>query len=191
MKSSELQRCPWSEGNKLYEDYHDHEWGVPVSDDKKLFEMLLLETFQAGLSWLTILKKRENFRSAFADFDYQKVAEFGQDEIDKLLVNEGIIRNKLKIKAAITNARAFINIQKEFDSFSDYMWSFTDGKVIQNSWDKIEDVPTQTELSHSLSADLKKRGFKFVGSIVIYAHLQASGVVNDHLTQCFRHKELQ
>jgi len=190
-KDSALQRCPWCEGNKLYEKYHDEEWGVPVTDDLKLFEMLLLETFQAGLSWLTVLKKRENFRKAFADFDYRKVADFGESQVEALMKNDGIIRNRLKIKAAISNASAFMKIKEEFGSFSKYMWSYTDGKVVQNSWVTIEEVPAQTTLSDKLSKDLKKRGFKFVGSIVIYAHLQACGVVNDHLTSCFRHQQLQ
>ncbi|MGB0897056.1 MAG: DNA-3-methyladenine glycosylase I [Flavobacteriaceae bacterium] len=183
-------RCGWCEGNELYEQYHDLEWGVPVYDDQQLFEFLILETFQAGLSWITILKKRENFRKAFDFFDYNKVAKYDEHKYDELLQNVGIIRNKLKIKAAITNAQVFIDVQKEFGSFSDYIWSFTNGKPITNAFQTLDEVPATTELSDTISKALKKRGFKFVGSTVIYAHMQATGMVNDHITSCFRYNEV-
>jgi DNA-3-methyladenine glycosylase I len=181
-------RCSWSGKDPLYVKYHDTEWGVPVYDDKKLFEFLILETFQAGLSWITVLRKRENFRKAFDNFDYQKIAKYKDEKFDELLLNAGIIRNKLKIRATISNAIAFINIQNEFGSFSKYIWAFVDGKPIVNQWKSLKDIPATTELSDKLSADLKKRGFKFVGSTVIYAHMQATGMVNDHVFDCFRHQ---
>ncbi|WP_027138318.1 DNA-3-methyladenine glycosylase I [Gaetbulibacter saemankumensis] len=184
------QRCDWCIGDPLYEAYHDLEWGVPVYDDLKLFEFLTLETFQAGLSWITVLRKRENFKKAFDNFDYQKIANYNQDKIDNLLLNAGIIRNKLKIKATVTNAQAFINIQKEFGSFSKYIWGFVDGQPIKNSWKSMAEIPATTALSDTISKDLKKRGFKFVGSTVIYAHMQATGMVNDHITSCFRYNKL-
>ncbi|MCH2490137.1 MAG: DNA-3-methyladenine glycosylase I [Flavobacteriales bacterium] len=184
------ERCPWCGDDPLYVNYHDTEWGVPVYDDATLFEFLLLETFQAGLSWITILRKRENFRKAFDDFDYQKIAAYNEPKIASLLQDPGIIRNKLKVRSAVSNAQAFIQIQKEFGSFSKYIWNFVDGKPIQNNYKKMEDVPANTPLSDAISMDLKKRGFKFVGSTVIYAHMQATGMVNDHLTSCFRHKEV-
>lgn len=183
-------RCGWCVGNSLYETYHDEEWGVPVYDDDTLFEFLILETFQAGLSWITILKKRENFRKAFDHFDYKKIANYRQDKVDSLLQDSGIIRNKLKVKATISNAQAFIKIQKEFGSFSNYIWGFVDGKPIKNSRESLEYVPATTEISDILSKDLKKRGFKFVGSTVIYAHMQATGMVNDHVKGCFRYDEV-
>lgn len=186
----EKQRCWWCGDDPLYIAYHDTEWGVPVYDDASLFEFLILETFQAGLSWITILRKRENFRVAFDQFDYKKIANYGQDKIDSLLQDTGIIRNKLKINATITNAQLFMDIQKEFGSFSKYIWGFVDGKPILNGFDNNKDVPANTELSDQLSKDLKKRGFKFVGSTVVYAHMQATGMVNDHLTNCFRYTEV-
>ena len=186
----EKLRCDWCIGNPLYEQYHDEEWGVPVYDENKLFEFLILETFQAGLSWITVLRKRENFRAAFDNFDYKKVAKYNQDKIDTLLEDAGIIRNRLKIKATITNAQAFMAIQDEFGSFSEYIWKFTDGKPIQNTFKSMSDIPANTSLSSTISKDLKKRGFKFVGTTVIYAHMQATGMVNDHIVDCFRYKEV-
>ncbi|WP_339915965.1 DNA-3-methyladenine glycosylase I [Yeosuana marina] len=183
-------RCGWCEGDALYEAYHDQEWGVPVFDDATLFEFLMLETFQAGLSWITILRKRENFRKAFDNFDYKKIAQYNQDKIDALLQDAGIIRNKLKVNATITNAQAFIEIQKEFGSFSKYIWSFVDGKPIKNTLKSYKDAPANTALSDRISTDLKKRGFKFVGSTVIYAHMQATGMVNDHEVGCFRYNDV-
>ena len=183
-------RCDWCIGNPLYEKYHDEEWGVPVNDDDKLFEFLILETFQAGLSWITVLRKRENFRTAFDNFDYHKIVNYNQDKIDELLQNAGIIRNKLKIKATVSNAQAFIKIQKEFGSFSDYIWKFTDGKPIKNRFKTMKDIPANTTLSDTISKDLKQRGFKFVGTTVIYAHMQATGMVNDHVVDCFRYSEV-
>jgi DNA-3-methyladenine glycosylase I len=171
--------------------YHDEEWGVPVYDDARLFEFLLLETFQAGLSWITILKKRENFRKAFDGFDYKKIATYNQQKIDSLLLDAGIIRNKLKIHSAVANAIAFQKIQDEFGSFSKYIWGFVDGKPIQNNPKLMSDIPTNTPLSTALSKDLKKRGFKFVGTTVVYAQMQATGMVNDHASDCFRHTEVQ
>ncbi len=179
-------RCGWCGTDPLYIKYHDEEWGVPVYDDRKLFEFLILETFQAGLSWITILRKRENFRLAFDDFDYKKVAEYDQDKIDELLQNQGIVRNTLKIKAAISNAQAFMEVQKEFGSFSNYIWNFTGGKPIINVRQTMADIPATTELSDQISKDLKKRGFKFVGSTVIYAHMQATGMVDDHVADCWK-----
>ncbi|XRE43759.1 DNA-3-methyladenine glycosylase [Tenacibaculum discolor] len=184
------KRCFWVSDDPLYIEYHDNEWGVPVYDDDKLFEFLILETFQAGLSWITILKKRENFRKAFDNFDYKKIAKYSEDKYEELLQDAGIIRNKLKIKATITNAQLFIKVQEEFGSFSKYIWDFTNGKPITNKFEKKEEVPATTELSDAISKDLKKRGFKFVGSTVIYAHMQATGMVNDHTTDCFRHHEV-
>ncbi|MBJ2173450.1 DNA-3-methyladenine glycosylase I [Aureibaculum sp. A20] len=183
-------RCAWCGNDPLYMAYHDEEWGVPVYDDAKLFEFLVLETFQAGLSWITILKKRENFRVAFDNFDYKKIANYGEDKYESLLQDAGIIRNKLKIRATIANAQAYMEIQKEFGSFSDYIWEFTNGKPIKNKHKSMSDVPATTELSDKLSKDLKKRGFKFVGSTVIYANMQATGMVNDHVADCFRYNEV-
>ncbi len=184
------QRCGWCEGDPLYEHYHDTQWGVPLRDDQKLFEFLILETFQAGLSWITVLRKRENFRTAFDDFDYQKVAQYDQFKFQELVHNKGIIRNKLKIKAAITNAQAFIKVREEFGSFSDYIWRFVDGKPLQNAFTNYKSMPTNTPLSDAISKDLKTRGFKFVGSTVVYAHMQATGMVNDHEVSCFRYEEV-
>jgi len=187
----EKSRCSWCGKDPLYVEYHDTEWGVPVYDDDKLFEFLILETFQAGLSWITVLRKRENFRAAFDNFNYKKIANYNDAKFDELIRNAGIIRNKLKIKATISNAIAFMEIQKEFGSFSTYIWGFTNGKPITNKHNNVHEIPATTELSDILSKDLKKRGFKFVGSTVIYAHMQAIGMVNDHGTHCFRYNEVQ
>ena len=184
---STIQKCGWCIGNPLYESYHDEEWGTPVYDDDTLFEFLILETFQAGLSWITVLRKRENFRKAFDDFDYKKVATYNQKKIDTLLQDSGIIRNKLKINATITNAQSFMKIQEEFGSFSAYIWKFVDGKPIKNKIKNYNEGPANTPLSDTISKDLKKRGFKFVGSTVVYAHMQATGMVNDHEVSCFRY----
>ena len=186
----EKHRCGWCKGNELYEAYHDLEWGVPVRDDDTLFEFLILETFQAGLSWITILKKRENFRKAFDYFDYKKIAKYDQKKIDLLLQDTGIIRNKLKVNATVSNAKAFLEVQKEFGSFSTYIWGFVNGKPLKNKINNYKDGPANTELSDTLSKDLKKRGFKFVGSTVIYAHMQATGMVNDHEVRCFRYDQV-
>lgn len=178
-------RCAWCEKDDLYKKYHDEEWGIPVYDDTKLFEFLILETFQAGLSWYTILAKRENFKKAFANFDYKKVAKFNEEKIQELLQDAGIIRNQLKVRAAVTNAVAFMEVQKEFGSFSNYIWKFVDGKPIINKPKTLKDVPASTPLSDAISKDLKKRGFKFVGTTVVYAHMQATGMVNDHIEDCW------
>jgi len=183
-------RCGWCLGNDLYESYHDNEWGVPVKDDETLFEFLILETFQAGLSWITVLKKRENFRKAFDQFDYKKIAKYGESKIESLLNDKGIIRNKLKVRATVSNAVAFMKVQEEFGSFSDYIWSFIDGTPIKNKIKNYKDAPANTELSDALSKDLKKRGFKFVGSTVVYAQMQATGMVNDHEINCYRYEEV-
>ncbi|MEZ4840681.1 MAG: DNA-3-methyladenine glycosylase I [Flavobacteriaceae bacterium] len=183
-------RCSWCGNDPLYVAYHDEEWGVPVYDDDKLFEFLILETFQAGLSWITVLRKRESFRRAFDNFDYKKIVNYTDKKFEDLLQDEGIIRNKLKIKATITNAQAFMKIQEEFGSFSDYIWGFTNGKPIKNSLKNLKDAQATTELSDKISKDLKKRGFKFVGSTVVYAHMQATGMVNDHIVDCFRYNEV-
>ncbi len=188
--TSEKTRCGWCGTDPLYVKYHDEEWGSPVKDDKTLFEFLLLETFQAGLSWITILRKRENFREAFDDFNYKKIAKYDQFKIDSLLQNEGIIRNKLKIYSAVSNAQAFMEIQKEFGSFSNYIWGFVNHKPIKNNWKNHRDAPSNTPESDALSKDLKKRGFKFVGSTVIYATMQATGMINDHIEACFRYHEV-
>lgn len=180
-----IVRCGWCEKDDLYRNYHDREWGIPVYDDQKLFEFLTLETFQAGLSWYTILKKRENFRKAFADFDYKRVSSFGEDDVRALLANPGIVRNTLKVKAAVANAQAFLKVREEFGSFSDYIWGFADGKPVVNQFKELREVPASTPLSDRISKDLKKRGFKFVGTTVVYAHMQATGMVNDHLTNCW------
>lgn len=178
-------RCKWCVGDALYEKYHDEEWGVPVYDDRKLFEFLILETFQAGLSWITILRKREKFRKAFNNFDYKKVAKYGEDKIADLMQDAGIIRNGMKIRAAVSNAVAFMKVQEEFGSFSKYIWNFTGGKPIVNNMQTLSDIQATTPLSDEISKDLKKRGFKFVGSTVIYAHMQATGMVNDHVADCW------
>lgn len=183
-------RCKWCVGIPIYEEYHDLEWGVPVFDDQKLFEFLTLETFQAGLSWITVLKKRENFRKSFDLFDYKIIANYKEQKIEELLQDSGIIRNQLKIRATITNAIAFMKIQDEFGSFSKYIWEFTDGKPIDNHPKELRDIPATTPLSDRISKDLKKRGFKFVGSTVVYAHMQATGMVNDHVADCWKRNSL-
>ncbi len=190
MKSAiENKRC-WGSGIQIYEEYHDTEWGVPLHDDGKLFEFLILEGMQAGLSWITILRKRENFRSAFDGFDTEKIARYDNRKIKKLLADPGIIRNRLKVAAAITNARAFLKVQEEFGNFDKYIWQFTGGNPIKNKWKTIKQLPARTKESDAMSEDLKKRGFRFVGSTICYAHMQATGMVNDHLVHCFRHKAL-
>ena len=183
------KRCQWP--SKIELDYHDNEWGVPVTDDKKWFEYLLLETFQAGLSWKIVLQKREGFRKAFNDFDVHKVAQISNKEIAKLKENPNIIRNSIKIKASVTNAKAFIKIQEEFGSFNSYIWQFTDGKTIHNQFKNLSDIPSTSTQSDKMSKELKARGFKFVGSTICYAIMQASGMVNDHTLDCFRHQEIQ
>ena len=181
------KRCPWAGNDPLYCAYHDDEWGVPSVDDRHLFEMLILEGAQAGLSWITILKKRENYRQAFDHFDAEKIARYDQRKIDELLHNAGIVRNKLKINAAIENARQYLNIVEEYGSFSDYIWQFTGGQPTINHWPTLKQVPVTTRESDAMSKALKKRGFKFVGSTTCYAYMQAVGMVNDHVTDCFRH----
>ena len=184
-----ITRCTWAEGVNLdYIEYHDKEWGVPVDDDKVQFEFLILEGAQAGLSWSTILNKREGYRQVFAGFDVEKVARFTDKRVEKLLTNPAIVRNRLKVKSAVTNAKAFIKVQEEFGSFSKYIWGFVDGKPVQNKFRKDSDIPATSTASDDLSKDLKKRGFKFVGSTIVYAHMQATGLVNDHVVGCFRHK---
>lgn len=180
-------KCGWCHGDSLYEHYHDTEWGVPVYDDETLFEFLILESFQAGLSWITILKKRDNFRVAFNNFDYKTIANYTTTKIEALLNNTGIVRNKLKINATVTNAKAFMAIQNEFGSFSNYIWAFVNNTPIKNNWKNYKDAPATTPLSDTISKDLKKRGFKFVGSTIIYAYMQAIGMVNDHEVNCFRY----
>ena len=184
-----VQRCRWAEGVSLdYIEYHDKEWGVPVYDDRVQFEFLILEGAQAGLSWSTILNKRDGYRKAFADFDPEKVARFTTRRVEKLLQDPGIVRNRLKVQSAVTNAKAFLAVQEEFGSFCEYIWGFVDGAPIQNRCKKDSDVPATSPESDALSKDLKKRGFKFVGSTIMYAHMQATGLVNDHVTSCFRYK---
>lgn len=181
-------RCAWPSEDKLMIKYHDKEWGVPLHNDKKLFEFLLLEGFQAGLSWRTILHKRENFRKAFDNFDFNKIAKYDKRKINSLLKDAGIIRNKLKINSAVSNAKAFISVRKEFGTFNKYIWGFVNGKPIKNKFKSLKELPARTELSDLISENLKKRGFNFVGSTIVYAHMQATGMVNDHLVHCFRYK---
>ena len=185
-----MKRCGWVTDDPIYIAYHDTEWGVPVHDDRKLFEFIILEGAQAGLSWLTILKRREGYRRAFAGFDPEKVARFTEKRIEKLLQDTGIIRNRLKVRAAVTNAQAFLKIQEEFGSFDAYSWRFVDGRPKINAFRQPADVPATTKESDAFSKDLKQRGFSFVGSTIIYAHMQAVGMVNDHLTTCFRYREV-
>ncbi len=189
-QSREVVRCPWCGVEPLYVDYHDNEWGVPVYDDKKMFEFLTLEAAQAGLSWLTILKKREGYRKAFADFDAEKVARFGEAKTAKLLENPGIVRNRLKIAAAVNNAKRFLDVAEKHGSFCKFLWSFVDGRPIKNTLRKIEDYVATSKESDAASKELKRLGFKFVGSTIIYAHMQATGMVNDHLVTCFRYDEV-
>ena len=188
--SREVVRCKWCENDPLYIEYHDTEWGVPVYDDAKIFEFLLLETFQAGLSWIIILKKRENFRLAFDNFNYKKIANYSEKKINQLCQDKKIIRNKLKIKAAVINAQAYINTQNKFGTFSKYLWRFVNEKPIINNFKSINEIPTKTVLSNKISLDLKKRGFKFVGPTIIYSHMQAMGMINDHTTDCYRFNEI-
>jgi DNA-3-methyladenine glycosylase I len=188
--SNEKVRCPWCGTDPLYTRYHDEDWGVPVHDERRHFEFLVLESAQAGLSWITILRKRENYREALDGFDPEKVAEYGEDKVKELLNNPGIIRNRLKTAAIINNAGKFLDVVKEFGSFDSYIWSFTGYKTIQNRYIELRQIPPKTDLSDRISKDLVKRGFKFVGSTIVYAHLQAIGIVNDHLFSCFRHREL-
>lgn len=183
-------RCAWVSEDPLYIDYHDSEWGVPIYDDQRLFEFLILEGAQAGLSWLTILKRRENYRNCFDHFNAEKIADYDKKTYEKLLANPGIIRNRLKIQSVITNARSYLAVKQEFSSFSDYLWQFVDGVPIQNQWKSHSQVPANTSQSDKMSNDLKKRGFKFVGTTICYAFMQAVGMVNDHLTCCFRHSEV-
>ena len=184
-------RCNWAGPEEIYIKYHDEEWGVPLHDDKKMFEFFCLEFFQAGLSWITILKKRENFRKAFDSFNPERVSKYSQKKIDELMENKGIIRNRLKILAAINNAQKYFEIQEEFGSFAKYLWSFVQGETIQNKFKSMKEVPATSPESDAMSKDLKKRGFKFVGSTICYALMQATGMVNDHLEDCFRYKKLK
>lgn len=184
-------KCQWCIGDPLYEAYHDQEWGVPLSEEQRLFEFLTLETFQAGLSWITILRKREHFRAAFDQFDYIKIASYGPEKVAALLKDKGIVRNRLKIAAAITNAQAFMKVQEAEGSFAAYIWKFTQNRPIQNTFASQEEIPATTPLATAISEDLKHRGFRFVGPKVVYAHLQATGVVNDHETSCFRYAEIR
>ena len=188
---SELKRCSWCLGREIYLDYHDREWGVPLHDDRKLFEFLALEGVQAGLSWITVLKKRPAYREAFDDFDFNRVAQYDERKIQSLLANPGIVRNKLKVHSAIRNARAFIRVREQFGSFDHYIWNFVDGQPIQNAWQNGSQIPAATPLSNKISKDLKQRGFNFVGPTIIYAHMQATGMVNDHTTDCFRYAEVK
>ena len=181
----EVVRCAWCEKDDLYRNYHDQEWGKPIYDDETIFEFLILESFQAGLSWYTILSKRENFRAAFDYFDYQKIAQYSEDKVEELIQNTGIIRNRLKILATINNAQKFMEVQKEFGSFSKYIWGFVNHEPIVNRPKTLKEVPATTEISDALAKDLKKRGFKFMGSTVVYAHMQATGMVNDHVEDCW------
>lgn len=185
-----VKRCPWCLGSEIYEKYHDEEWGVPLRDDSKHFEFLLLETMQAGLSWLTILKRRENYRRSFADFDPKVVAKFDQAKIEELMQDSGIIRNRRKIESAVNNANKFLEVAKLHGSFDNFIWSFTKGESIKNSWTNIKQVNSTTALSDIVAKELKKLGFRFVGSTTVYAHLQAIGVINDHLVDCFRYNEV-
>jgi len=184
-------RCEWVWYDPLLTEYHDKEWGVPVHDDKRLFEFLVLDAFQAGLSWSIILRKRENFRRAFSDFDPLKIAKYKKSEIDRLLEDSGIIRNRLKIESTVSNANSFLNVQKEFGTFDKYIWQFVNYRTIRNRWNSIKELPAKTEGSDLMSKDLKKRGFRFVGSTICYAFMQAAGMVNDHVINCFRYKELR
>ena len=187
----ERNRCAWGASHPVYIPYHDTEWGVLLHDDRRIFEHLVLEGAQAGLSWLTILKKREAYRRAFDGFDPRRVARYGDERIARLLADEGIIRNRLKIRSAVTNARAFLDVQEEFGTFDRYVWQFVGGRPRQNAWRTLDEVPARTTESDAMSKDLRSRGFKFVGSTICYAHMQATGMVNDHLVDCFRHREVQ
>lgn len=186
---SDKIRCGWCGDDKLYQNYHDTEWGIPVYDDHKLFEFILLEGFQAGLSWITILKRREGFREAFDNFDYKKIAKYDDKKLQQLMIDNRIIKNRLKIQASVTNAIAFIEVQKEFGTFSNYFWGFTNGKIIDNQPKDLSEIPATSDLSDTISKNMKKRGFKFVGSTIIYAHMQAVGMVNDHIKDCWIRKK--
>ncbi len=186
-----MKRCDWADKSELEQSYHDNEWGVEIHDDRRLFEFLVLEGTQAGLSWSTILRKREGYRRAFDNFDARKISKYSSDKVSRLLANPEIVRNRLKINAAITNAKAFLRVQKEFGSFDDYIWQFVNGRPVQNSWKRIKDIPSSTPESDAMSKDLFKRGFKFVGATICYAFMQAVGMVNDHVVDCFRYKELR
>ncbi len=188
-KTETLKRCSWADGSELEHDYHDNEWGVPLHDDRKLFEFLVLEGAQAGLSWLTILKKRENYRKLFDNFEVEKVARYNKRKIESLLNNPGIVRNRLKVESTVSNARAFINVQDEFGSFDTYIWQYVGGKPVINRWKRWQDIPASTAASDAMSKDLKRRGFRFVGSTICYAFMQATGMVNDHTMDCFRYRE--
>ncbi len=190
MATKEKSRCPWCLKSELYMRYHDEEWGVPVHDDRKHFEFLILEGAQAGLSWSTILNKREGYRKAFADFDPHKVAKFSETRLQKILQDPGIVRNRLKVYSSVNNAKKFLEVQEEFKSFDNYIWSFVKNKPIVNKWKELGQIPPTSKVSDTLSKDLVKRGFKFVGSTVIYAHLQACGLINDHLVDCWRYREV-
>lgn len=190
MMERSVIRCPWCGTDPLYMQYHDEEWGVPVHDDRKHFEFLVLESAQAGLSWLTVLRKRENYRSVYDGFDPQKVAAYGPEKVAALLEDPGIIRNRKKIEASIGNAQCFLAVQKEFGSFDAYIWSFTEGKTVRSQWKTLAELPAKTTLSDALAKDMKARGFKFLGTTILYAHLQAIGVINDHLEGCFRYNEV-
>jgi DNA-3-methyladenine glycosylase I len=185
-----VDRCHWVGNDELMKEYHDKEWGVPEHNDQILFEFLILEGMQAGLSWSTILNKRENFKKAFDNFDYEKIAKYDEKKIERLLENKGIIRNRLKIQSTITNAKSFLEVRNEFTSFDKYLWNFVDNKPINNTWKELQEIPANTVLSDIISKDLKKRGFKFIGTTIIYAFMQAIGLVNDHLVSCFKYKEL-
>ena len=186
----QVDRCSWCGDDPDYVAYHDHEWGVPVRDDRTLFEFLILEGAQAGLSWITILRKREAYRAAFDGFDPVQVAGYDGTKLEELLANPGIVRNRQKVGASVGNARAFLEVQQEYGRFSNYIWSFVDGRPIQNSWQSLDQIPATTPLAESISKDLKQRGFRFVGPTIVYAHMQATGMVNDHLVKCFRYREV-
>lgn len=188
--SMDKKRCAWCESSELYIRYHDEEWGVPAFDDRRHFEFLVLESAQAGLSWITILKKRENYRKAYDGFDPEKVGRYSERKKEKLLADAGIVRNRLKIEASINNARRFLEIQKEFGSFSNYIWDFVNGRPVTGTWKALDKIPARTEISDRLSADMKRRGFRFLGSVIMYSHMQATGLVNDHITGCFRYREI-
>jgi DNA-3-methyladenine glycosylase I len=190
MEKNSLSRCSWCESEALYLKYHDEEWGVPAHDDRRHFEFLLLESAQAGLSWLTILRKRENYRKAYDDFSIEKAAGYGNKKIHELLSNDGIIRNRRKIESSVNNAKRIMEIQKEFGSFDSYLWAFVDNKPKVNCWKSVSEIPSKTALSDKISSDLKKRGFQFIGATVMYSHLQAVGIVNDHVVSCFRYEQL-
>jgi DNA-3-methyladenine glycosylase I len=183
-----MNRCPWCGNDELYIKYHDEEWGVPVHEDRKHFEFLVLESAQAGLSWITVLRKRVNYKNAYDDFNYIKISQYNEDKVMELMQNPGIVRNKLKILASINNAKLFIKIQEEYGSFDNYIWSFVNNKPVINHWDSISEVPATSELSDKVSKDLKHRGFKFLGTTIVYAHLQATGIINDHIKSCFKYE---